>query len=136
MKDLYETKVSDARWIAYDIPGNIGWIAYLMCLILCLREGVTSYSIVSLFPMALMLLGIGELISERIAKLDRILPRKRLLRGFSALTLGGIVGVLTSAFGMAASAGGRLAIWMLIGSALCGLFAGLLLGGYRRMEEA
>ena len=29
---IYETKISDARWWAYDIPGNAGWIAYLICL--------------------------------------------------------------------------------------------------------
>ena len=24
---MYESKISDAKWIAYDIPGNVGWIA-------------------------------------------------------------------------------------------------------------
>lgn len=27
---MYETKISSARWIMYDIPGNIGWILYLV----------------------------------------------------------------------------------------------------------
>lgn len=34
-QDLYETKTTDLRWIIYDIPGNIGWIAYFAGLILC-----------------------------------------------------------------------------------------------------
>lgn len=32
---MYESKISDAKWIAYDIPGNVGWIAFLMRLGLC-----------------------------------------------------------------------------------------------------
>ena len=35
MKEIYETKISDARWIAYDIPGNIGWILYFVGLVPC-----------------------------------------------------------------------------------------------------
>lgn len=32
---MYESKISDAKWIAHDIPGNVGWIAFLAGLILC-----------------------------------------------------------------------------------------------------
>ena len=38
MKAQYKTAISDARWIAYDIPGNVGWIAYLVCVFRGLRE--------------------------------------------------------------------------------------------------
>jgi len=34
MNRLYETKISDKRWYLYDIPGNVGWIAYIVCVIL------------------------------------------------------------------------------------------------------
>ncbi len=27
---MYETKISTARWIMYGIPGNIGWLLYLV----------------------------------------------------------------------------------------------------------
>ena len=33
-KDLYETIISDVRWIAYDVPANLGWIAYIAALVL------------------------------------------------------------------------------------------------------
>ena len=135
VNELYETSITDKRWIAYDIPGNIGWIVFLVCLVLCLRDGITAFSAASAVPMALMLVGIGELISERVARLDRILPRKRLVRGFGALTFGGIVGVATSAIGIVLHLHGSLPLWMLIGAALCAVFAGLLYGGYRRREE-
>lgn len=37
-------------WIAYDIPGNVGWIAYLVCVFLGLREKKDSYNIASALP--------------------------------------------------------------------------------------
>ena len=39
---LYETKISDTRWWAYDIPGNAGWIAYLVCLFHSLKRGLNT----------------------------------------------------------------------------------------------
>ena len=132
MNELYETKISTAHWIAYDIPGNIGWILYLIYMINTLKSGISLYSLLSWFPMILMLVGIIELISERIAKLDRILPKKRLLRGFGALTLGGAAGVLISLFGIILHKGFSSLI-MLAGSLLCAVFAGLIFAGYRKI---
>lgn len=31
---MYETKIGDARWMAYDIPGNVGWLGYFAAIIL------------------------------------------------------------------------------------------------------
>ena len=138
-KPLYETKISDARWWAYDLPGNIGWIVWFVCLVLCLKQGVTVYSILSIVPAMFMLIGIVELISERIAKLDRVLPKNRLLLGFGALTLGGALGVLVSFAGIVISIVNRtnvvLPIVMCVGGILCGVFAGLLYKGYRPKED-
>lgn len=129
--ELYETKISDARWWLYDIPGNAGWIIYFVCVFRLLRQGIDPFAMVSVLPAILMLIGIAELISERIAGLDRLLPRKRLLRGFGALTLGGILGAIVSVIGLAAE---KCSLWPLIGSVLCAVFAGLLYKGYRRVE--
>jgi hypothetical protein len=43
MNTLYKTEISDVRWMAYDIPGNIGWIAYLVCVFRALREKRDAY---------------------------------------------------------------------------------------------
>ncbi len=129
---LYETKISDGRWWAYDVPGNVGWIAYLACLVKSLKRGVTAFSLLALLPGGLRLLGVGELISERIAGLDRVLPRRRLLRGFGALTLGGIGGVIVSVFGLAAQKEKNNPAIMLAGSVLCAVFAGLCWQGYKK----
>ena len=135
MNDLYETKISTAQWWACDLPGNAGWIIWLICTWKCLAQGITVFSVLTLLPAILMIIGIIEIISERIAKLDRVLPKKRVLRGFGALTLGGIVGILVAVFGIIQNANGSLPLWMLAGTVLCGLFAGLLYKGYRKKES-
>ena len=129
---IYETKISDARWWAYDIPGNAGWIAYLACLFQSLKRGLNTFNIAALLPGGLMLLGVGELISERIAGLDRVLPKRRLLRGFGALTTGGVGGMIVSAFGLATQKEKKHPAIMLAGSVLCALFAGLCWQGYKK----
>ena len=39
---IYKTDISDARWIAYDIPGNIGWITYLAMLAKMIRKELSG----------------------------------------------------------------------------------------------
>ena len=129
---LYETKISDARWWAYDIPGNAGWIAYLVCLVKNLKRELNAFNALALLPGSLMLLGVGELVSERFAGLDRVLPKHRLLRGFGALTTGGIGGMIVSALGLAAQKEKKTPVLMLIGSLLCALFAWLCWKGYKK----
>ena len=141
MKDeLYETDISDIKWIAYDLPGNLGWIIYLASLILTFLNKPTIISdnniliimILGIIPALLMIVGIIELISERIQKLDRILPYKRLLRGFGFLTYGGLLGVFITGIGLAYclfSSNGYDLFYlslMCLGSALCGFFAWLI----------
>ena len=33
---VYESPISTGRWLVYGVPGNVGWIMYLVCLIRCL----------------------------------------------------------------------------------------------------
>lgn len=149
---IYETLISDTRWLAYDIPGNIGWILYLVCLIQCFVMHpefmeiplVLISLLVGIFPAIAMVVGIAELISERILKLDRILPKKRLYRGFGALTQGGLGGIivglnaLTAGMRAGFSVGEcKLLILLAVGGALCALFAGLIFKTFhpRKQEE-
>ena len=129
---IYKTDISDARWIAYDILGNIGWITYLAMLAKMIRDREYGNAAVSTVPAALMITGVAELISERIEGLDRVLPKARLYRGFGVLTLGGITGIAASAVAdsskMTKSAMGG-------GAVLCAVFAGLLLGKYKITDD-
>ena len=128
--DTYRTTISDKRWIAYDIPGNIGWITWLICAVRGLREKRDIHSLAALVPAVLMLTGVVELISERIHGLDRVLSGKRLFRGFGALTAGGMLGIPIALFGLKKNK--KRAAVMLAGSVLCAFFAGLLLAGYKK----
>lgn len=128
--DTYRTTISDKRWIAYDIPGNIGWITWLVCAVRGLREKRNIHSLAALVPAVLMLTGVVELISERIHGLDRVLSGKRLFRGFGALTAGGMLGIPIALFGLKKNK--KRAAVMLAGSVLCAFFAGLLLAGYKK----
>lgn len=141
---VYETKITDAKWIAFDIPGNIGWILYFAGVIFSFVKrqdymqyyGMTVVLIVAVVPAILMAVGLVELINERICKLDRVLPRRRLLRGFGALTVGGIAGICVSVAGIiygfliASDVSNVYLAVMCIGAMLCAIFSGLLYKGY------
>lgn len=77
-----------------------------------------------------MLIGVGELVSERIAGLDRVLSGKRLFRGFGALTAEGLLGIPMAILGLKRNK--KRAAAMLAGSTLCAVFAELLLAGYKK----
>ena len=133
---LYESKISVKRWIVYDILGNLGWIGYFVCAAKLLNAGLTSSYV--LVPAALMLVGLVELISERIAKLDYVLPKSRLYRGFGALTLGGICGAVYGAGSLWVyrARGAQPLFWGLVcGGVLCAVFAGLLFREYHPIEK-
>ena len=147
MHRLYETKISNARWIAYDLPGNIGWIAYIVALILCfakspefMSNGVLSgLTIAAIIPALMMLVGIAELIHERICKQDRILLGWQLFLGFGSLTLGGIFGAALAlsgvVYGVVQGEKVTLLCIMLVGGILCAVFAGLIYKSFRPKED-
>ena len=145
-EQIYESDISDARWIAYDLPGNVGWIAYIAALAIVFIKKpafmdvplVSISMVVGILPAIAMLVGIVELISERIQKLDRILPKTRVYRGFGALTWGGFGGVIVGLTGLFAAMRAGLTVaecaalaWMAAGGALCAVFAGLIFKTFR-----
>ena len=127
MDQLYESKISVKRWIVYDIFGNIGWIAYFICAGKLWKAGNASFWM--FLPVVLMLVGLVELISERIAKLSYVLPKIRLYRGFGALALGGVCG---AGYGAVCLCTGLsvLHFGLLCGGVLCAIFSWLLFREY------
>ena len=126
---MYKSDISDTKWWLYDIPGNLGWIIYFTAFGKMVRNQHYESAAICSAPAALMATGIAELISERVEGLDRELPRKRLRRGFGALTLGGITGIAAAAL---SKEDGKSKVVMGGGAALCAVFAGLLLKEYKR----
>ena len=149
-ESMYESQISTGRWLAYDVPGNVGWIMYLVCLIQCFVKQPACMEIplvrislvVGTLPAVSMVVGIVELISERLLKLDRILPRKRLYRGFGALTWGGLGGIIVGLNALAAGLRAgfsveecKLLVLLAVGGALCALFAGLIFKTFHPQKQ-
>jgi len=147
---IYESHISTVRWIVYDVPGNVGWIMYLVCLIRCFVKCpefmeislVLISLVIGILPAVALVVGIAELISERIAKLDRILPKKRLYRGFGALTWGGFAGMAVGLNALFASLRSgysvgecKLLILLAMGGALCAVFAGLIFKTFHPQKQ-
>ena len=135
---MYETKIKTAMWWAYDIPGNIGWILYFIgCGKFIAKGGFTvhlSAGLLLAVPALLMLIGIIELVSERIHKLDRKLPAVRFWRGFGVLTFGGLLGAVLSAVTLQSNISTANGILMLIGGTLCFVFAGLIAVSFKKLK--
>lgn len=147
---IYESEISTAKWLIYDVPGNVGWILYIVQLIRLFlnRPGFMEVPLVlislavGILPAVAMLVGIVELISERILKLDRILPKKRLYRGFGALTWGGFGGVVIALNALFASLRSGYSVeesqslmLLAVGGALCGLFAGVIFKTFHPQKQ-
>ena len=136
---MYKTDITPTRWIVYDIFGNVGWIAYYVVLVKCFAEkpefmqywGLAAVAVLAIIPALLMLVGLVELISERIQKLDYILPKARVFTG-AAVALIGIV------YALIVGAGEDICYLyiMLAGGVLCAVFAGLCFKRYKKMPEA
>ena len=147
---VYESHISTAKWMIYDIPGNVGWIMYIVCLIQCfvkqpafMQTPLVQISlVVGILPAVAMAVGIAELVSERILKLDRILPKKRLYRGFGALTWGGFAGMTIGLNALFTGLRGgysflecKFLVLMAVGGALCALFAGLIFKTFHPQKQ-
>lgn len=102
---MYRLTITDKQWWCYDIFGNIGWIAYYTGLALCLLRNPTYMQNKSIFMLivfgglisaALIFIGLVELISERVKGLARVLPKRRMYRGFGAIACGSFAGTIVS----------------------------------------
>ena len=147
MDELYETQITHLRWIAYDIPGNVGWIMYIAACALSFKKQpvfldvplVLICMVISIIPAIAMVIGIVELLNERYYKLSRLLTKRRLYRGFGALTWGGFGGIIVSLTALFTSIRYgyslnecKYIVLMLLGGILCFIFAGLIFTGFRR----
>ena len=89
MKNKYVSDISTKRWWVYDIFGNIGWILYVvMAIISAFKHNKLPIKIITFIPCIFILVGIIELIIERIKKLDRVLTFSNLFFGFGSLFVG------------------------------------------------
>ena len=143
---MYVSDITDKEWYIYDILGNLGWIGFYIGLgMMIVRENIFMEGTIHIFFAVLeiicaagILVGLIELINERIHKLDRRLSRTRLFRGFGSITIASLSGmVVTGIYLVIIYANGdreiSLYYWMMIiGALLCFVFCGLLLKRYKK----
>ena len=127
---MYETKISDKKWMIYDILGNIGWIMLYIGMYNLLFKNFNYIYLIGLIPSIMILVGLCELINERIKKIDRILSKTRLLRGFGLITYGSYIGIICSIVFLIISIN-KYTFMTLIGSILCSIFCTLIYKSYK-----
>ncbi|OUM66957.1 hypothetical protein PIROE2DRAFT_5693 [Piromyces sp. E2] len=148
MDATYESKISTPVWLILDLIGNSGLILYFIGLILSFvkkpefmkNNSMLIFMILSIIPAILFLIGSYELIVERIKKLDRILPKKRLYRGFGSIYVGGLLGLITSVIGIIygyyINGTNLLYVWlMVIGSLMIIVGVIPIFTRYKKVEE-
>ena len=143
---MYVSDITDKEWLIYDILGNLGWIGFYIGLgMMVVKEHIFMQGTIHIFLAVLeiicavgILVGLLELINERIHKLDRRLTRARLFRGFGSITIASLLGmVVTSIHLIIIYINGENGLhsyhWMMvIGALLCFVFCGLLLNRYKK----
>ena len=78
--NLYKTTISNIRWIAYDIPGNIGWITYIVCLIKGRKLSVIK-RVSEIIPGGIsQYLSVSNIRPEINAMVDRMKTGRRLIK--------------------------------------------------------
>lgn len=146
---MYKTDITDKEWWVYDILGNLGWIAYYVGLVLLIVKRTdlvkgtlfTVFVVLEVICAVGILVGIAELINERINKLDRVLPKIRLYRGFGSLTYSGLAAALISLVHLIIAYtvnvnSGIVTLWvMVIGAVFCFVFGRLLFVRYKVQKQ-
>jgi hypothetical protein len=145
---MYQSEISDRKWAVCALLADVGWLSFFAALSLCFgrtpsiveNRMIAALLGVDLLGAVLMLCGIVELIGERLKKATRVLSQRQLTRGFGALTFGGALGALGSlAAAVIALPTGLHGVGYLLvlcgGGGLCGLFSGMILKEYRKVER-
>jgi len=133
---MYQTDISDRDWIIYDMIGNLGWIACFIGFGRNVCAETRSALWIGEGMMALfILMGLCELIGERIAGLDRLLSKRRLYRGFGLIMAASFTGALVSLADLMVSGWNVNVIMMCAGGLVCGWFSRLLFVRYTKVSD-
>ena len=105
MNKIYETQISDKKWLTLRLISDVGWLMYFAGMALYMISGADGLGTVILSATFLlgwlcilaMLIGIIELVSQRIRKLNRRLKKSQLVSGFGFVVYGSLAGCLLSA---------------------------------------
>lgn len=139
MKEIFQTDITDKEWWIYDICGNIGWILYGAGIGIGIAGGGfhqtgmgMSLFLLQIIAAVGILVGLVELISERVRGLDRILPKIRLYRGFGCIATASFIGGIVSLLHWLFVPSSVPQMLMAIGGLLCFWFCHLLFASYKK----
>ncbi len=104
MNKIYTTELSGAKWLTLGLLSDFGWIAYFVGFVLYMANGAdglgtTALSVTFLLNCLCVLavmIGIIEIISQRIRKLRRTIQKGDLIFGFGFVVFGSLGGFLSS----------------------------------------
>ena len=93
-----------AKWLALGLLSDLGWIAYFAGFALYMAGGADGLGTVAISVTFLLnglavlavIIGILEIISQRIRKIRRTVQRADLIFGFGFVVFGGLAGFLLS----------------------------------------
>ena len=104
MNKIYTSELSGAKWLTLGLLSDAGWIAYFVGFVLYMANGAdglgtTALSVTFLLNCLCVLavmIGIIEIISQRIRKLRRTIQKGDLIFGFGFTVFGSLGGFLSS----------------------------------------
>lgn len=104
MNKMYESNISDKKWLTLGLVSDVGWIAYFAGLALYMTSGADGLGTVIISVLFLLnclcglavLVGIVALILQRVRKLSRRLKRSQLVIGFGLVVYGALGGFWVS----------------------------------------
>lgn len=141
---MYKANISKTKRIIYDIFKDIGLIIYYIALIICFikKPKFMNYHllmVMNILVFVLMFNGTIELIVENFFKLNSILPKIRLYRGYGLLMLGGIIGFITSLIAIIYTTNKNVEIIYLyilsLSCILCAIFSGLIFKEFKKFDS-
>lgn len=99
---MYESNISDKKWLTLGLVSDVGWLMYFAGLALYMLNGADGLGTVIISALFLLnglcvlavLVGIIELILQRVRKLSRRLKRSQLVIGFGLVVYGALGGFL------------------------------------------
>ena len=140
----YRNTIDESKQRLFNILIAAGWIIYFISIFISFEfppkfmyTGTMAQIVLfSFVPAIWMLIGIAEMIRERINKTRNILTKRQLTRGYFSLALGGLTGIAVTAiawiyyYAKHLSGSTLVLAMMLTGAVLCTVFAGISYRGY------
>lgn len=101
---MYESKISDKRWLILGLLSDIGWIMLFSGIVMYMVNGadglgtvaISALFLITLLSAVFVLIGVIALITQRIRKIDRVLTKRQLVISFGFVVFGALTAAAAS----------------------------------------